>query len=118
MSLRNKSTSEGYGATVSVGVTAHAAFVDVAVAASTVVDGAVGVSPHPHANAAPAAPTGPRASRRVKGQMSQMRDRLVERSCGLPAGQQVEPERPAAARSFEGFHEVEFSHRVPEQVDA
>src|SRR6187455_359124 len=47
---------------VSVGVTAHVAFVDVVVVVVAVDDGLVGESPHPNANAAPAAP---RASRRV-----------------------------------------------------
>src|SRR5678815_4799421 len=50
---------------VSVGVTAHVAFVDVVVVVVAVDDGLVGESPHPNANAAPAAPTAPRASRRV-----------------------------------------------------
>src|SRR6187401_2568017 len=50
---------------VSVGVTAHVAFVGVAVVVVAVDDGLVGESPHPNANAAPAAPTAPRASRRV-----------------------------------------------------
>src|SRR5262245_60079388 len=63
-SLRNNSTSEGYGPTVSVGVTAHAAFVDV-VAVVVVDEGLVGEPLHPSASAAPAAPTAPRASRRV-----------------------------------------------------
>src|SRR6185436_7968040 len=66
MSLRNISVSDGYGPTVSVGVTAQAALVEVVgvdpddVAA----DGLAGESPQPSAIAALAAPIAASASRR------------------------------------------------------
>jgi hypothetical protein len=49
ISLRNRSIRDGNGPTVSVGVTAHAAFVDpVVVVVEPAVDGLVGESaPHP-----------------------------------------------------------------------
>ena len=67
MSLRKRSVSDGYGPTVSVGVTAHAALVPVVVVVVVVVEvGLVGELPHPKATAAPAAaPMAPMSSRRL-----------------------------------------------------
>jgi hypothetical protein len=65
MSLRKKSATDGYGPTVSLGVTVQAAFVPVVVVVVVVVVvGLVGESPHAKAIAAPAAPIAPIASRR------------------------------------------------------
>jgi hypothetical protein len=66
MSLRKSSASEGYGPTVSDGVTAQAALVvPVPVVVVVMVDGLVGLfPPHPSASAAPAAPIAHIASRR------------------------------------------------------
>jgi hypothetical protein len=64
ISLRKMSVNEGYGPAVSVGVTAHAAFVDPVVVVDVNVSGLVGEPPHPKASATPAAPITPSASRR------------------------------------------------------
>jgi hypothetical protein len=66
MSLRNISVRDGYGPIVSLGVTAHAAFVlvDPPVDVSTA-DALVGESPHATATAAAAAPIAPKAARRL-----------------------------------------------------
>jgi hypothetical protein len=65
-SLRKRSFSDGYGPTVSVGVTAQAALVEVVVVEfdEVVVVGLVGESPQPKAIAALAAPMTAIASRR------------------------------------------------------
>jgi hypothetical protein len=66
MSLRIKSVSDGYGPSVSVGVTAHAALVPVVVVGVEVDVGLVGELPHPNATAAlAAAPMAPMSSRRL-----------------------------------------------------
>jgi hypothetical protein len=67
MSLRNMSVRDGYGPAVSLGVTAHVAFVLVGVvpdAVSTAV-GLVCESPQAAATAAAAAPMAPNAARRL-----------------------------------------------------
>jgi hypothetical protein len=59
------SVKDGNGPTVSLGVTAHAAFVvPLVVGVVVVVEGLVGESPQPNATAAPAAPITAMASRR------------------------------------------------------
>lgn len=114
MSLRIMSVSDGYGPAVSLGVTEHEALVDVVgdvVVVVVDVLGLVGVSAHPTATAALAAPNTPSACRRVTEGGSVLRS-LFDMSC-VRSFCAHRSRRPASRRADVLGREPEHAPRKP-----